>query len=90
MNPVHLPPTMGKPTKMFQVQVTKELITCAEGSPDYRLAWQYTGLPKFLLFAQRWQILSVVERDGKTLTEYYTFEVFSGILSYVGEFLPLP
>ncbi|KAF8064045.1 hypothetical protein FPV67DRAFT_199419 [Lyophyllum atratum] len=75
--PVHLPPTMGEPG-WFQKQSALEVITTVDHE-HHRLGWANCTLPKFLLRAERWQALSVV--DGKT--KYETTEVFGGIIMYL-------
>ncbi|KAF8064013.1 hypothetical protein FPV67DRAFT_1420573 [Lyophyllum atratum] len=78
--PVHLPPTMGEPG-WFQEQSAFEIITTVDHE-NHRVAWANIALPKFLLSAERWQTLSVV--DGKT--KYETREVFGGIIAYLVKF----
>ncbi|KAG5644274.1 hypothetical protein DXG03_008759 [Asterophora parasitica] len=78
--PVHLPPTMGEPG-WFQKQSAFEIITAVDHE-NYRVAWVNIALPKFLLSAERWQILTQV--DGKT--KYQTTEVFGGIIAYIVNF----
>ncbi|KAG6906412.1 hypothetical protein DXG01_014065 [Tephrocybe rancida] len=78
--PVHLPPTMGEPG-WFQKQSAFEIITTVDHE-NFRVAWENIALPRFLLSAERWQLLSVV--DGKT--KYETYEVFGGIFAYVVRF----
>ncbi|TFK24882.1 hypothetical protein FA15DRAFT_669085 [Coprinopsis marcescibilis] len=76
---VHLPPTMGKPT-LFQKAWAFERITEAD-AVNHRLAWEFWGpVPKWLLYAERWQILTA-EGDGQT--KYHTFEEFTGVLAHV-------
>ncbi|KAJ7938362.1 hypothetical protein B0H13DRAFT_1587819 [Mycena leptocephala] len=78
ISPVHLPPTMGEPGFM-QSHNTTVLITAIDHE-NYRASWVTAGgLPKWALYAQRWQMLTV--EDGKT--KYESIEVFSGILAYV-------
>jgi hypothetical protein len=69
---------MGEPG-WFQKQSAFEMITTVDHE-NYRVAWVNVSLPRFLLYAERWQSLSVDE-DGKT--RYETIEVFSGVLAYV-------
>ncbi|KAJ7756237.1 hypothetical protein B0H16DRAFT_1674773 [Mycena metata] len=79
--PVHLPPTMGKPRFMESHSTTVRITTIDH--ENYRAAWVTAGaLPKWALFAERWQTLTIV--DGKT--KYESIEVFSGILAYVVNF----
>jgi len=78
--PVHLPPTMDEPG-WFQKQSAFEIITTVDHE-NHRAAWANVALPKFLLSAERWQALSVV--DGRT--KYETTEVFGGVLAYLVKF----
>lgn len=71
---------MGEPG-WFQKQSAFEIITTVDHE-NYRVAWANVALPKFLLNAERWQALSVV--DGKTM--YETTEVFGGIFAYIVKF----
>jgi lysozyme family protein len=69
---------MGEPGFM-QSHNTTVLITAIDHE-NYRASWVTAGgLPKWALYAQRWQMLTV--EDGKT--KYESIEVFSGILAYV-------
>ncbi|KAJ6478609.1 hypothetical protein C8R47DRAFT_638870 [Mycena vitilis] len=82
IDPVHLPPTMGKPSFM-QWHSASVKITAIDHE-NYRAAWVTGGLmPKWALFAERWQMLTV--EDGKT--KYESIEVFSGILAHLVKFL---
>jgi hypothetical protein len=82
ISPVHLPPTMGKP-RFMESHSTTVLITAID-QENYRAAWVTAGsLPKWALFAERWQMLTV-EEGGRT--KYESIEVFSGILAYVVKF----
>ena len=73
---------MGEPG-LFQVQSAFETITTVDHE-NYRVAWANIALPRFLLNAERWQLLSV---DGDGKTKYETTEVFGGILAYIIKFL---
>ncbi|KZT68055.1 hypothetical protein DAEQUDRAFT_728312 [Daedalea quercina L-15889] len=55
-----------------------EIITAVDPT-NHRIAWQ-NCMPAWLVSAERWQVLSVVE-DGKTL--YETREVMGGIAAYI-------
>ncbi|KAJ7629989.1 hypothetical protein DFH06DRAFT_1224539 [Mycena polygramma] len=82
ISPVHLPPTMGNPG--FTQSHTASVKITAIDHENYRAAWVTAGLmPKWALFAERWQMLTV--EDGKT--KYESIEVFTGILAYVVKFL---
>ncbi|KAG6836981.1 hypothetical protein H0H93_016934 [Arthromyces matolae] len=78
--PVHLPPTMGEPG-WFQKQSAWEIITTVDHE-NHRVAWRNIALPTYLLWAERWQAVTVV--DGKT--KYESTEVFGGIVAYLVKF----
>jgi hypothetical protein len=78
MYPVHVPPTMDEPG--FGQTKSAYVVTTTVDHDNHRVAWETAGLPKFLLHAERWQILTVVG-DGKV--EYHTFEPFNGLLAYI-------
>ncbi|KAG6902642.1 hypothetical protein C0995_013767 [Termitomyces sp. Mi166 len=77
---VHLPPTMEEPG-WFQTYSSWDIITTVDHE-NYCITWTSIALPKFLLRADRWQSLSVV--DGKT--KYETTEVFGGIVAHLVKF----
>ncbi|KAF7326643.1 hypothetical protein MVEN_02601400 [Mycena venus] len=78
ISPVHLPPTMGEPRFMGSHSTVVRIT--AMDHEHFRAAWETAGgLPRWALFAERWQMLTV--EDGKT--RYESVEVFSGILAYV-------
>ncbi|KAJ6554587.1 hypothetical protein B0H19DRAFT_1154150 [Mycena capillaripes] len=78
ISPVHLPPTTEKPGFMQSHSQTVRIT--AIDHENYRAAWVTAGgLPKWALYAERWQMLTV--EDGKT--KYESIEVFSGIIAYV-------
>ncbi|KAJ7601006.1 hypothetical protein C8J56DRAFT_23715 [Mycena floridula] len=72
----HLPPTLGEGS-FFQKNTT-HVLSIAMDPINHRAAW-ITTTPKFLLYAERWQTLTVLE-DGKV--KYDTIETFQGILAY--------
>lgn len=78
---VHIPPTMSETSKY---QKTEEIITHVDHE-EFRVAWKYATLPKWLLGAERWQCLSSLPSPdgGKETTKYETREVFSGPLAYI-------
>ncbi|KAF7373522.1 hypothetical protein MSAN_00562600 [Mycena sanguinolenta] len=82
ISPVHLPPTMGEPS-LGGSATTLVQITAVDHE-NFRAAWVTATpyMPRWALFAERWQMLTVV--DGKT--KYESIEVFSGILAYVVRF----
>ena len=70
---------MGKP-KLFQKAWAFERITEAD-AVNYRLAWEFwASLPKWVLYAERWQTLT---DEGNGQTRYHTFEEFTGVLAHV-------
>ena len=82
---VSLSLTCRVPLLFLPIKVTVkplETITCVDES-SYRLAWRYITGPEWFTRAERWQALSVVEQDGKTLTKYETREVFGGPSAYI-------
>jgi hypothetical protein len=73
---VHIPPSFDNkwlPSSSF------ERITVLDHK-NYRTAWGNIELPHWLLTAERWQALVVVE-GGKT--RYETIGVFGGLLAYL-------
>lgn len=80
---VHIPPTMSATAKPQKSEVR---ITHVDHE-EFRAAWQYATLPKWLLSSERWQCLSTVSVGGKEMTRYETREVFGGLLAYVVKFL---
>lgn len=81
--PVHLPPTMGKPTWFQKQSAFLKISTVDRG--NYRTAWQGV-LPSFVLSTHRWQALSTVGEGEEQKTRYETIEVFGGALAYVVKF----
>ncbi|KIK65018.1 hypothetical protein GYMLUDRAFT_194831 [Collybiopsis luxurians FD-317 M1] len=86
MNPVHLPPTMddanvgffGKNSTLVEVTVLDH--------ENRRVAWRTANmLPRWMLDAERWQMITVEEDGGggETKCKYESYEVFKGILAYV-------
>ncbi|KAK7045484.1 hypothetical protein VNI00_007737 [Paramarasmius palmivorus] len=81
MYPVHLPPSLDA-SELWPWQRTNStsvVITYLDPA-NHRVAWRTTGMPSFLLDAERWQIVSV-EADGKV--RYESYEAFRGVLAYV-------
>ncbi|KAF7972271.1 hypothetical protein HWV62_18602 [Athelia sp. TMB] len=82
---VHIPPTMDD-ASVRSPGSALERITVMDHE-NYRCAWVYIKLPRWLLSAERWQVLSVVEGEGgHEVTRYDTEETFGGILAYVVKF----
>jgi len=70
----HIPPSMEKTRFPHSAWC---LVTVVDHE-NYRAAWVYDAMPKWLLNSERWQTLTLV--DGKT--RYESREVFCGILAY--------
>lgn len=83
IGPVHLPPTMNEPTGWFKKFFAFERITVVD-SENYRLAWANVEMPRFLLAAERWQILTI---EGNNQVKYESVEVFGGLLAHLVKFL---
>ncbi|KAF7297239.1 hypothetical protein MIND_00957000 [Mycena indigotica] len=84
ISPVHLPPTMGAPGR-FQAQQARVVITALDAG-QFRAAWETEPswlLPRWLLHAERWQMLTEVVEDGRVKTRYESIEVFNGVLAWV-------
>jgi hypothetical protein len=75
---VNLPPTMEEPGLFGKSSVFVKVTTIDH--TNHRAAWTAEGIPKFLLWTERWQALSVDEATGRT--KYETIEVFGGFLAY--------
>ena len=55
---------------------------------NFRVAWSFAGLPKFILHTERWQVLSY---DSITKqTTYETIEMFGGLLAYFVNWINRP
>ena len=79
---VNLPPTMEEPGFFGKSSAFVKVTTIDH--TNHRAAWSSEGLPKFLLYTDRWQALSVDEATGRT--KYETIEVFGGLLAYFVKF----
>ncbi|KAF5392142.1 hypothetical protein D9757_003225 [Collybiopsis confluens] len=82
MNPVHLPPSMDDDNVGFlQKNSTLVRVTVLDHE-NHRVAWRTANLlPRWLLDAERWQMITVPE--GGEGCKYESYEVFRGILAYV-------
>jgi hypothetical protein len=63
---------------------TEEILTHVDDA-SFRLAWRFATPARWLISAERWQIL----RDGRPAdqrTVYETWEFFGGLLAYVIQF----
>lgn len=62
---------------LFQKQSAFEIITVLDHE-NYRCAWENIEMPRWIMNAERWQWLTVV--NGKT--RYESQEVFGGLAAY--------
>ncbi|KIK65012.1 hypothetical protein GYMLUDRAFT_160386 [Collybiopsis luxurians FD-317 M1] len=79
---VHTPPKLADPhflLKPFQVSQTVVQLRVIDHE-KHRLAWRTCGFPEWLLWCERWQMLS---SSGQDKCKYESFEVFGGVLAYV-------
>lgn len=81
MSRVHIPPSMKD--DRIKPSTALEVITTVDHE-NFHLSWKNEGSPKFLLSAERWQVLSE-PRPGQT--EYETIETFGGTLAYLVKWL---
>ncbi|KAI0262344.1 hypothetical protein BC834DRAFT_394873 [Gloeopeniophorella convolvens] len=72
---VHVPPTSARPSTV------EEVLTHVD-DVHFRLAWRWATPARWLLHAERWQILRDAPGGGGT-TVYETWEVIGGMLAYV-------
>ncbi|KAJ4476347.1 hypothetical protein C8J55DRAFT_431583, partial [Lentinula edodes] len=86
--PVHLPPTLDDANVgLLQTSSVLAEVTVLDHN-NYRVAWRIAGmLPRWMLDAERWQMVTVEETDVKC--KYESYEVFKGILAYVGKELAM-
>jgi len=63
---------------------TEEILTHVDAA-SFRLAWRFATPARWLISAERWQILRD-GRPGDQRTVYETWEVFGGLLAYVIRF----
>lgn len=67
-----------------KASTAEEILTCVDDE-NFRLAWRFATPARWLINAERWQIL----RDGgpgDQETVYETWEFFGGLLAYVIRF----
>lgn len=88
MDPVHLPPTLDDANVgIFQKNSTLVEVTVLDHE-NYRVAWRTANLlPRWMLDAERWQMITVEEGGGETSCKYESYEVFKGVLAYVVQWL---
>ncbi|KAF8905622.1 hypothetical protein CPB85DRAFT_1416023 [Mucidula mucida] len=79
---VHLPPSLSDSVPFYQK--SSAFVCCTYLDNDnHRVAWCTVSTPKWLLHAERWQMLKV-DVDGRV--KYESVEVFKGILAYLVRF----
>ncbi|KAF9034465.1 hypothetical protein BDZ89DRAFT_514406 [Hymenopellis radicata] len=79
---VHLPPSLSYSVPFYQRSSAFVCCTFLDNE-NHRVAWCTASPPKWLLHAERWQMLTV-EADGRV--KYESVEVFNGILAYLVRF----
>ncbi|KAK0237020.1 hypothetical protein EDD85DRAFT_596040 [Armillaria nabsnona] len=79
--PVHLTPSLEDVP--FYNRSSAFVVCTALDHDNHRVAWRTTGLPRWLLDAERWQSCTV-EPGGKV--KYESVEVFNGVLAYFVRF----
>ncbi|KAJ4476345.1 hypothetical protein C8J55DRAFT_561758 [Lentinula edodes] len=85
--PVHLPPTLDDANVgLLQTSSVLAEVTVLDHN-NYRVAWRIAGmLPRWMLDAERWQMVTVEEGEGAggdVKCKYESYEVFKGILAHV-------
>ncbi|KAF8508079.1 hypothetical protein JB92DRAFT_2733616 [Gautieria morchelliformis] len=60
----------------------KDVITFID-EKNRRVVWEAAGFPKWLFRAERWQEVTGVQVDGRTVTKYMTVEVFHGPAAWI-------
>ena len=80
---VNMPPKLEEPGWFGSGSATVQIEIL--DSQTFRAVWTTVGLPHWLSYSERWQVLSVDETTGKT--RYDTIEVFDGLVAYVIKFL---
>lgn len=93
ISPVHLPPTLDDTSVgMFNKSSAFCVITAADHG-NFRIAWDTSGIPAWILRTQRWQWLTEVEADledgsgERKVTKYESVETFSGLAAYLVKWL---
>ncbi|KAJ7600415.1 hypothetical protein C8J56DRAFT_846949 [Mycena floridula] len=74
----NIPPTM-EPGGLFQKHTT-HVISKTVDTINHRVQWVTGRAPKFWLYADRWQMLTVLD-DGRV--KYETVETMQGLLAYL-------
>ncbi|KAJ3727330.1 hypothetical protein DFJ43DRAFT_1086345 [Lentinula guzmanii] len=86
--PVHLPPTMDDGNVGFLQKNSTLVEVTVLDHENHRVAWRLAnGLPRWMLDAERWQMITAEEdggsEGGEMKCKYESYEVFKGILGYV-------
>lgn len=76
---LHIPPTMDD--AHTKASAAEEILTHVDGT-SFRLAWRFTTPARWLLCAERWQMLRDDGLSGQK-TVYETWEYFGGLLAHV-------
>jgi len=76
---LHVPPTMDD--MAAKVSTAEEILTYVD-SANFRLAWRFATPARWLINAERWQILREGGPAGQG-TVYETWEFFGGLLAYL-------
>lgn len=79
---LHVPPTMDDTSTTGST--TEEILTHVDEA-SFRLAWRFATPARWLISAERWQILQD-GRPGDQRTIYETWEFWGGLLAYVIRF----
>ncbi|KAF9451349.1 hypothetical protein P691DRAFT_773221 [Macrolepiota fuliginosa MF-IS2] len=87
--PVHLPPTLDDTSVGIFNKSSAFCLVTALDHENFTVAWCTYGIPSWILHAERWQWLRIVEADlddgkGKRkVTKYESVEMFSGFAAYL-------
>ncbi|KAH9957026.1 hypothetical protein BC827DRAFT_728640 [Russula dissimulans] len=76
---LHVPPTMNDAET--KASTAEEILTYVD-TTSFRLAWRFATPARWLIDAERWQVLLDGGTDGEK-TVYQTWEFFGGLLAYV-------
>jgi hypothetical protein len=60
----------------------EEILTHVDNA-NFRLAWRYATPARWLITAERWQVLRDGGPGGSQTTIYETWEFFGGLLAYL-------
>ncbi|KIK65017.1 hypothetical protein GYMLUDRAFT_70951 [Collybiopsis luxurians FD-317 M1] len=84
LSAIHLPPTMDDANVgFFQKHSSLEEVTVLDHE-NRRVALRFSSMiPRWMLDAERLQMITVEEAGGETKCKYESYEEFKGILAYV-------